>query len=116
MRRRPETLCKPGFDGVEIHAANGYLVNQFISERANFRTDAYGGSLSNRLRFLREVVEAVSAVVSPERLGVRFSPLFSTTKEERVYLGLLESNPRSYRADHVLDNGCFIPSGAGTAD
>lgn len=82
-----------GFDGVEIHAANGYLVNQFISERANFRTDAYGGSLSNRLRFLREVVETVSAVVSPERLGVRFSPLFSTTKEERVYLGLLESNP-----------------------
>lgn len=62
-----------GFDGVEIHAANGYLINQFLSERANFRTDAYGGSLSNRLRFLREVVEAVSAVVTPDRLGVRFS-------------------------------------------
>lgn len=82
-----------GFDGVEIHAANGYLINQFISERANFRTDAYGGSLSNRLRFLREVVEAVSAVVTPERMGVRFSPLFGTTTEERVYLGLLEDNP-----------------------
>ena len=82
-----------GFDGVEIHAANGYLINQFISERANFRTDAYGGSLSNRLRFLREVVEAVSAVVTPDRIGVRFSPLFGTTTEERVYLGLLEDNP-----------------------
>ncbi|MBV1838265.1 alkene reductase [Acetobacter estunensis] len=82
-----------GFDGVEIHAANGYLINQFISERANFRTDAYGGSLSNRLRFLREVVEAVSAVVTPDRMGVRFSPLFGTTTEERVYLGLLEDNP-----------------------
>ncbi|CAM3242546.1 alkene reductase [Komagataeibacter xylinus] len=82
-----------GFDGVEIHAANGYLINQFISERANFRTDAYGGCLSNRLRFLREVVEAVSAVVTPDRLGVRFSPLFGTTTEERVYLGLLEDNP-----------------------
>lgn len=82
-----------GFDGVEIHAANGYLINQFLSERANFRTDAYGGSLSNRLRFLREVVEAVSAVVTPDRLGVRFSPLFGTTTEERVYLGLLEDNP-----------------------
>ena len=82
-----------GFDGVEIHAANGYLINQFISERTNFRTDAYGGSLSNRLRFLREVVEAVSAVVTPDRMGVRFSPLFGTTTEERVYLGLLEDNP-----------------------
>ncbi|MFT9206416.1 alkene reductase [Acetobacter orientalis] len=82
-----------GFDGVEIHAANGYLINQFISERANFRTDAYGGSLSNRLRFLREVVEAVSAVVTPDRMGVRFSPLFGTTTEDRVYLGLLEDNP-----------------------
>lgn len=82
-----------GFDGVEIHAANGYLINQFISERANFRTDAYGGSLSNRLRFLREVIEAVSAVVTPDRMSVRFSPLFGTTTEERVYLGLLEDNP-----------------------
>lgn len=83
-----------GFDGVEIHAANGYLINQFISERANFRTDAYGGSLSNRLRFLREVVEAVSAVVTPDRMGVRFSPLFGIPTEERVYLGLLEGNPQ----------------------
>ncbi|WP_227005058.1 alkene reductase, partial [Acetobacter senegalensis] len=82
-----------GFDGVEIHAANGYLINQFLSERANFRTDAYGGSLSNRLRFLREVVEAVSAVVTPDRMGVRFSPLFGTTTQERVYLGLLEDSP-----------------------
>lgn len=90
-----------GFDGVEIHAANGYLINQFISERANFRTDAYGGSLSNRLRFLREVVEAVSAVVTPERMGVRFSPLFGTTTEERVYLGLLEDNPAETYAQAV---------------
>lgn len=82
-----------GFDGVEIHAANGYLINQFLSDKSNFRNDAYGGTLSNRLRFLQEVVEAVSAVVTPDRLGVRFSPLFGTTTEERVYLGLLESNP-----------------------
>lgn len=61
-----------GFDGVEIHAANGYLVNQFISAHANRRTDDYGGSLPNRLRFLREIVQAVSAVVGPDRLGVRF--------------------------------------------
>ncbi|QHF44510.1 alkene reductase [Pseudomonas sp. S35] len=82
-----------GFDGVEIHSANGYLVNQFISAHSNTRNDEYGGSLQNRLRFLREIVEAVSAVVGPERLGVRFSPLFSGTDEDRVYIGLVEEDP-----------------------
>ncbi|MRX08301.1 alkene reductase [Pseudoduganella sp. FT25W] len=82
-----------GFDGVEIHAANGYLVNQFISTHANTRTDAYGGSLRNRLRFLREVVQAVAGVVGPERLGVRFTPLFTSTEEDRVYIGFVEDDP-----------------------
>jgi N-ethylmaleimide reductase len=84
-----------GFDGVEIHAANGYLVNQFISAHANVRTDEYGGSLQNRLRFLREIVEAVAAVVGPERLGVRFTPLFTGTDQDRVYIGLVEEDPHT---------------------
>ncbi len=82
-----------GFDGVEIHSANGYLVNQFISAHANQRTDEYGGSLQNRLRFLREVVQAVSAVVGPDRVGVRFTPLFTSTQEDRVYIGFVEDDP-----------------------
>ncbi len=82
-----------GFDGVELHCANGYLVNQFISEHTNKRDDQYGGSLANRLRFLKEIVEAVSEVVGANRLGVRFAPLFESTDEDRVYLGLVESNP-----------------------
>jgi N-ethylmaleimide reductase len=82
-----------GFDGVEIHAANGYLVNQFISEHSNQRNDQYGGSLENRLRFLREIVEAVCAAVGPHRLGVRFTPLFSSTDQDRVYIGLVENDP-----------------------
>jgi len=82
-----------GFDGVEIHAANGYLVNQFISAQANTRDDDYGGSLEKRLRFLREVVHAVAAVTGPDRLGVRFTPLFSSTDQERVYLGFAEDDP-----------------------
>ncbi|SDS00218.1 alkene reductase [Pseudomonas prosekii] len=82
-----------GFDGVELHCANGYLVNQFISEHSNQRTDEYGGSLSNRLRFLREITEAVAAVVGKDRVGVRFAPLFASTDEARVYLGLVEENP-----------------------
>jgi N-ethylmaleimide reductase len=64
-----------GFDGLELHGANGYLINQFIDSRANTRTDRYGGSLPNRLRFLREVTEAVVAVAGSERVGVRLAPL-----------------------------------------
>ena len=82
-----------GFDGVEIHAANGYLVNQFMSVHANQRDDAYGGSVQNRLRFLREIVEAVTAAVGADRLGVRFTPLFAGTDQERVYIGLVEEDP-----------------------
>jgi N-ethylmaleimide reductase len=82
-----------GFDGVEIHCANGYLVNQFISSHANTRTDEYGGSLQNRLRFLSEVVRAVADVVGADRMGVRFSPLFTSTDEDRVYIGFVEDDP-----------------------
>ncbi len=82
-----------GFDGVELHCANGYLVNQFISAHSNQRNDEYGGSLHNRLRFLREITQAVADVVGKERVGVRFAPLFSSTDEARVYLGLVEANP-----------------------
>lgn len=84
-----------GFDGVEIHAANGYLVNQFISAHSNQRDDAYGGSLENRLRFLREIVEAVAAAVGADRLGVRFTPLFTGTDQDRVYIGLVEEDPHT---------------------
>ena len=63
-----------GFDGVEIHAANGYLIDQFLRDGTNHRTDRYGGSIPNRARFLLEVTEAVSAVWGSERVGVRLSP------------------------------------------
>ena len=64
-----------GFDGVELHGANGYLINQFIDSQANRRSDEYGGSLPNRLRFLREVAQAVAEAVGPDRVGVRLAPL-----------------------------------------
>jgi len=104
-RTAAENAKKAGFDGVELHSANGYLINQFISEHTNFRSDEYGGSLDNRLRFLREVTEAVSAVFGSHRVGVRFAPLFSSTDEERVYLGLVESDPHAtyIRAAQMLN-------------
>ncbi len=63
-----------GFDGVEIHAANGYLIDQFIQDNANKRTDEYGGNLDNRLRFLLEVTKAVTDAVGADKTGVRLSP------------------------------------------
>lgn len=63
-----------GFDGVEIHGANGYLVEQFLQSRSNQRTDAYGGSIENRTRFLLEVTQAAVDVYGADRVGVRLSP------------------------------------------
>ncbi|WP_413164199.1 alkene reductase [Capilliphycus salinus ALCB114379] len=63
-----------GFDGVEIHSANGYLLDQFLHDGSNKRTDRYGGSLENRARFLMEVVEAVTSVWDRDKVGVRLSP------------------------------------------
>jgi N-ethylmaleimide reductase len=63
-----------GFDGVELHGANGYLVDQFIQDGTNKRTDAYGGPIENRVRFLKEAVEALISVWGADRVGVRISP------------------------------------------
>lgn len=64
-----------GFDGVEIHAANGYLIDQFLKTATNQRTDDYGGSMANRARFLLEVVRAVADAIGAERTGIRLSPV-----------------------------------------
>ncbi|MCW2239011.1 alkene reductase [Azospirillum canadense] len=63
-----------GFDGVQLHASNGYLIDQFLRDSANHRDDAYGGPIPNRIRFLREVTQAVADAVGADRTGVRLSP------------------------------------------
>ena len=63
-----------GFDGIEIHSANGYLLDQFLQDKTNQRTDEYGGSIENRIRLLGQVIEAVSKVFPSDKVGVRLSP------------------------------------------
>lgn len=74
-RRAALAAIEAGFDGVEIHAANGYLLDQFLKTGANHRTDAYGGSIANRARLLMEVVRAVTAAIGAGRTGIRLSPV-----------------------------------------
>jgi N-ethylmaleimide reductase len=73
-RRAAEQAKIAGFDGVEIHAANGYLIDEFLQSTTNLRDDRYGGSLENRYRFLQEIVEAILTVLPTNRVGVRLSP------------------------------------------
>jgi len=75
-----------GFDGVELHGANGYLIEQFIDSQTNHRTDAYGGSLENRLRFLKEVTTAVADAIGADKVGVRQAPL-------TTLMGAIDDNP-----------------------
>ncbi|KAH7238617.1 hypothetical protein BKA59DRAFT_253433 [Fusarium tricinctum] len=77
-----------GFDGVELHGANGYLIDQFLQTNSNDRTDSYGGSLENRFRFPLRVLEAVTDAIGPERVGIRMSP-FSR------FQGMREADPLS---------------------
>jgi N-ethylmaleimide reductase len=77
-----------GFDGVEIHAANGYLIDQFLRDGSNRREDAYGGSIENRTRFLGEVIDAVVAAAGAGRVGIRFSP-------ETPFNDMADSDPQA---------------------
>lgn len=88
-----------GFEGVEVHAANGHLLHQFMATNSNRRTDAYGGSVAGRIRFVVEVVGAVAEAIGPERVGVRISPggVFNGVREddtEALYPVLVEALAR----------------------
>ena len=74
FRQAAKLAMEAGFDGVEIHGANGYLLDQFLRDTSNHRTDEYGGSIENRVRFVREVVEAVVGEIGAGRVGIRLSP------------------------------------------
>ena len=86
FRTAAENAKAAGFDGVELHGANGYLLDQFLRDGANHRSDAYGGSIENRARFPLEVADAVTTVWGPRRVGYKLSPYFSG-------YSMLDSNP-----------------------
>ncbi len=97
-RQAALNAIEAGFDGIELHAANGYLVNQFIDSESNNRTDEYGGSVENRLRFLDEVVAALTETIGAERVGVRLAPLTTLN-------GTVDANPvETYTAAAALLN------------
>lgn len=111
FRRAAAAAIAAGADGVEIHGANGYLVHQFLSTNANLRTDRYGGSVENRVRFAVEVATAVAAEIGPGRTGFRISPgnPFNDMVEDdapEVYEALLRAlAPLGLAYLHVLHGG-----------
>ena len=86
FRRAALSAKEAGFDGVELHGANGYLLDQFLRDGSNHRTDSYGGSIQNRARLALEVTDAVATVWGPSRVGYKISPYFSN-------LGMSDSAP-----------------------
>lgn len=87
FRKGAENAIAAGFDGVELHGAFGYLIDQFLQDGSNQRTDNYGGSVENRARFLLEVVEAVTSVWGGNRVGIKLSP-------SNTFYGMSDSNPK----------------------
>ena len=120
-RTGAENALSAGFDGVEIHGANGYLLDQFLRDGSNHRTDIYGGSVENRMRLMLEVTDAVCSVWGANRVGIRLSPL-------QPFNDMFDSNPEvtfSYAVEqlnrfglsylHVTEMGKEVPNAAGPA-
>jgi N-ethylmaleimide reductase len=88
FRKGAENALAAGFDGIELHGAFGYLIDQFLQDGSNQRTDEYGGSVENRARFLLEVTEAVASVWGANRVGIKLSP-------SNTFYGMYDSNPKA---------------------
>jgi N-ethylmaleimide reductase len=89
FRMGAEMAKRAGFDGVEVHGANGYIIDQFLRDGSNQRSDAYGSSVENRIRLLSEVLDAVCTVWPVDRVGVRLSP-------ENTFNSMSDSNPQAH--------------------
>ncbi|VAH40385.1 unnamed protein product [Triticum turgidum subsp. durum] len=101
FRKAARNAINAGFDGVEIHGGNGYLIEQFLKDSANDRDDGYGGNLENRCRFALEVVDTVAKEVGAHRVGIRLSPFMD-------YMDCHDSDPHAlglHMATKLNDHG-----------
>ncbi len=118
-RQGARNAMNAGFDGVEIHGANGYLLDQFLRDGTNHRSDAYGGSLENRARLILEVVEAVCTIWGGNRVGIRLSPLqpyndMYDSNPEMTFTYIVEQlNPFGLAYLHIAETGKERPGAAG---
>jgi N-ethylmaleimide reductase len=109
-----KNAIEAGFDGIELHSANGYLLEQFIRPTSNQRSDRYGGSIENRARFVFEVVDAVIADIGKERVGIRLSPygvfndmpVYDEMDEDYIYLSE-QLNDRGLLYIHLVDHSAM---------
>jgi 2,4-dienoyl-CoA reductase-like NADH-dependent reductase (Old Yellow Enzyme family) len=117
FRKAARNAVDAGMDGVELHGANGYLINQFLAPNANIRTDAYGGSIENRARFAIEVAAAVVDEIGAERTGIRLSPGFEVgglvdgPEGEDLYRYLIRELDKlklAYLHIHQFNNDSFL--------
>lgn len=121
FRHAARCALEAGFDGVELHGANGYLIDQFLRDGSNQRTDAYGGSIANRARFMLEVTEAVCSVWGANRVGIRLSPLgpfndMHDANPEATFSYAVEALNRFGLAYlHIAEMGSDKPGAAGPA-
>ncbi|MGW1455340.1 alkene reductase [Salegentibacter agarivorans] len=97
FKHAAENAKRAGFDGVEIHGSNGYLIHQFLNKNANIRTDDYGGNIENRVRFFFEILEAISEVWPENRIGVRFNPSLNDA------FGITASEESIATFDHIIE-------------
>lgn len=109
-----KNAVEAGFDGIELHGANGYLLEQFLSPHTNQRTDEYGGSVENRARFVLEVIDATAAAIGKDKVGIRFSPYgvasdmhpYNEIDETYKYLAD-EINKRDIAYIHIVDHSAM---------
>ena len=95
FRRAAEVAVnQAGFDGIMIHAANGYLIDQFLQDVTNKRTDEYGGTIENRARFALEVVEAITKAIGEDRTAIRVSPWGTMYGKRPIFLGSSQCSRR----------------------
>lgn len=110
-----ENAKKAGFDGIEIHAANGYLIDQFLKDGTNKRTDAYGGSVENRARFALEVADAILSIWDRRRVGIRLAPVspandISDSDPAKIFFYLVDKlSARGLTYIHVVEGATGGP-------